>query len=327
MLNFSHAGIANPLAHFGRLCVLLLPLTFIFITGCDALKPTAVETEDFEKFDLEVYPTARAIVDLATAPNGPFVAMNALIFKEQATGEKYTGLTGREAYLLYGEGLIDDQQELNSRLIWSGSVLQQFRGVSDPMFEEIGLLEYSSPNSLLKFMTNAGDAPDARSAGLLGQWNIFAPTLEESGVEPSDAASTDLPSLEEISTLTGLNQQQLELILQHPADTPLYIIELYRFADETGEIFTSYLDALKAAQPNYGGTLVWRGSMEFFILGASSPEFQEMIVSGYPSAEDYLLTLIDDTVLAEQDSLNDGLSLHWAYTSIKGGFDQFFNQE
>lgn len=306
---------AAPTKTLKHSLVLILFSTLFFISGCDAPKPTPVATTDFDNFELEVYPSPSAIIDLVKAPSQPFVAMNAMIYKDQATGDKYAGLTGREAYLIYAEGVIEDQQALESRMIWVGNITAQFRGFSDPVFEDLALLEYSSPASLLKFMTSPGEAPDARSAGLLGQWNLFAPTLAESGEDPTEVLIPELPSTEELSTLTDLSQAQIELILASPSDAPVFIIDMYRYADDTGEIYSSYHRALTNAQVNYGGTLVWHGDLEFFFLGDATPAFHSMTVSGYPSAEAYLLTLIDPEVLAEQSALTNGLSIHWSYTA------------
>jgi len=87
--------------------------------------------------------------------------------ERSTAGEGFEGLTGAEAYAIYTEGLIDAQMALGSRLIWSGSVQAQVVGVSEPLFQTMALLEYASPQVFLGFAQQPGDAPEARSAGLL----------------------------------------------------------------------------------------------------------------------------------------------------------------
>ena len=71
---------------FFFLCV----MTLIGLTaGCGNSEPTQVDASDFESFEISTLPTPSGIINLNKRDAEPVVALNALVFKEEATGEKY----------------------------------------------------------------------------------------------------------------------------------------------------------------------------------------------------------------------------------------------
>jgi hypothetical protein len=152
-------------------------LLLFLLTSCADVD---VPSDDLQSFKISQAPSATGLANLIITGEQPLVAVNALIFKEWATGDKFKGLTGREAYSLYGEGLVEVQTSLETRSIWVGRVENQIEGSSDAIFDLFALIAYRSANSFLTYMARgAGDAPDARSAGLLGQWLICSTTFNE----------------------------------------------------------------------------------------------------------------------------------------------------
>ena len=65
----------------------------------------------------------------------------------------------------------------------------------------------------------------------------------------------------------GLSTAQVGRVLDGPADEPVYIVELLRFADDTGDLYRPYAETLTAATESNGGRVVWRGSLDHFVLG------------------------------------------------------------
>ncbi len=298
---------------FYFLCVMtLIGLT----TGCGNSDPLQVDVSDFESFEISTLPTLSGLIALNKRAAEPVVALNALVFKEEATGDKYAGLTGEEAYNIYVEGLVDAQKDIGSRMIWAGRVQSQFLGSSDPAFESIALLEYATPQSFLSFMAEPGEAPDAREAGLLGQWNVLSATAEESGQAAVEVVLEVLPSMEELVAKTGLSAEKITELLATPTDDALYIVEMMNFSDGDGATYRPYQNALVDVSANYGGALVWRGVMDNFLIGDSYPKLDEMAVTTFHSAAAYLQALIDPKVLEAADAKAAGLNIHWAYTAL-----------
>jgi len=122
------------------------------------------EDTELESYELAVVPDLSVLSELGERPVERFVMVNMLVFKDMATGEGFEGLTGREAYRLYGEGLREAQMAIDSRLIWLGDVQAQVVGTSDPVFQSMALLEYASPTAFLGFASQPGENPEARTA-------------------------------------------------------------------------------------------------------------------------------------------------------------------
>ena len=102
------------------------------------------EDSALDVYEIEVLRELSALQSVTARPDERFVMVNMLVFKDTATGEGFEGLTGREAYGMYVDGLREAQMAIDSRLIWSATVQAQVVGTSDPVFEEMALLEYAS---------------------------------------------------------------------------------------------------------------------------------------------------------------------------------------
>ena len=96
------------------------------------------------------------------------------------------------------------------------------------------------------------------------------------------------------------------------APEPVFIVQL-RFAGDAGEAYQPYRDALAPVVEEHGGWPVWRGAYDSFVMGESSPNFQEMVVTGYTSRASYLSVLADARVIEASKARIDGLELHWIY--------------
>lgn len=270
-------------------------------------------------FSVDVLPDLSALSAVTERPDAPFVMINLLAFRAMAVGEDFEGLTGAEAYALYAEGVQDAQQALGSRLIWTGVDAAHVVGVSDPSFQAFALAEYASPASFLAFSVDPGDNPDARSAGLLGQWLIPSTTLEEgdpSAITPASARPDDADLAR-----SGLDDAQRARLSALSNVAPVFVVELLRFEDETGEAAAPWRDAWRSAITDQGGTVLWRGTMEKWVLGTAEPAFHELQVSAFPSAQAVGAALADGSVVDASDARTEGLANHWLYlTASDDGF-------
>ena len=137
---------------------------------------------------LDVLPSPLDLVRGLWRPHAPFVMVNLLVFKDEAT-KPYEGMTGREAYQKYVETVEKIQGPMGSKLLWNGDVTEQLVGDSEPRFEVAALLEYESPRAFAKFALTSDADTKARKAGLLGQW-LLACTMER--YEPAPPAGVGL---------------------------------------------------------------------------------------------------------------------------------------
>lgn len=273
------------------------------------------EDSTLDTFEIEVLPTPDVLQTVLGRPDERFVMVNMLTFKDMATGEGFDTLTGREAYQLYVDGLQEAQMMIDSRLIWSGNVEAQVVGSSTPVFQSIALLEYASPMAFLGFATMPGDNPEARTAGLEGQWLVASTTLEEGDAGSTNGTPDELPDIATLVETTGLSAEQIGRVLKGPADQPVFIVELLRFTDGDRTTYAQYEAGIAPVLTERGARLVWRGSYDGFILGNAEPAFDEQTVTEYPNRAAYLLTLADPRVATVSSARADGLATHWIYTA------------
>ena len=287
-------------------------LLLFLLTSCADVD---VPSDDLQSFKISQTPSATGLANLIITGEQPLVAVNALKFKEWATGNKFKGLTGREAYSLYGEGLVEVQTSLETRSIWVGRVENQIEGSSDAIFDKFALIAYRSANSFLTYMARgAGDAPDARSAGLLGQWLICSTTFNEPELQSSTPSmSSTLPAKAQLVELTGFAENQVEALLSYPQNQPVDIVQFIKFTDSAGEQHLAYQDAITATLGKYGAQLIWRGALDFFLIGSSSPEFDEMTLTRFPSAKAFLQVYSDPELAEFKGNGTTGVSLRWSY--------------
>jgi len=287
-------------------------LLLFLLTSCADVD---VPSDDLQSFKISQTPSATGLANLIITGEQPLVAVNALKFKEWATGDKFKGLTGGEAYSLYGEGLVEVQTSLETRSIWVGRVENQIEGSSDAIFDKFALIAYRSANSFLTYMARgAGDAPDARRAGLLGQWLICSTTFNEPELQSSTPSmSSTLPAKAQLVELTGFAENQVEALLSYPQNQPVDIVQFIKFTDSAGEQHLAYQDAITATLGKYGAQLIWRGALDFFLIGSSSPEFDEMTLTRFPSAKAFLQVYSDPELAEFKGNGTTGVSLRWSY--------------
>lgn len=135
----------------------------------------------------QIVPKPEQMQELLQGPaDTPVVMVNLLRFKKEAS-EPDVGLTGQEAYQLYGAQMIQWVVSQGGRLIWSGRVDSLVIGDTEEHFDMVALVEYPSRQ---EFARIAGDPRVAeysvhRTAGLEMQW-LIATTA--TGIEGTDSA-------------------------------------------------------------------------------------------------------------------------------------------
>ena len=124
----------------------------------------------------QVMPTMeRAMAFFGGTEDGPFVMVNLLKFHERAQYEDGDrGLSGLEAYMLYGEGVRKLVEGLGGKIRYQGAVTGLMIGEVEELWDVVALAEYPS----LEAFRNMAMSPDMhaiehhRKAGLSGPLNI-----------------------------------------------------------------------------------------------------------------------------------------------------------
>jgi len=117
----------------------------------------------------------QAMAFFGGAEDGPFVMVNLLKFHDRAQYEDGDrGLTGQEAYMLYGEAVRTMVERLGGRVRYQGRVTDLMLGEVEELWDVVALAEYPS----LEAFRNMAMSPEMhaiehhRKAGLKGQLNI-----------------------------------------------------------------------------------------------------------------------------------------------------------
>lgn len=269
-------------------------------------------------YTLGMEPDPSSVVELLGQDIQPVVMVNLLRFREEAEGDGFAGMTGREAYDQYIAAISDTQDEIGSRLVWSADIDAQVVGASDPVFHTVALLEYVDVQAFAGFATVLpSEASDARTAGLEGQWLVAARTVSEDGGALGVGDGCGSWAVQQASTSTGLSVSQVERLFEGPDDDgPIGVVELFREGD-SGALDT-YLAATRTVQEERGARQRWSGELVQMVMGTAEPSFDLLVVSEYPSVACYLATLADPRVaaLAHQRAASE---LHWVYVASGDG--------
>lgn len=125
-----------------------------------------------------VMPTPAQIGALAaTAGEGPITMLNLLKFKAQAAyeGASEPPMSGREAYMRYGEEVQRLVAAVGGRVIFNGRVAAQAIGDVEDQWDAVALVEYPSAASFVSMAMSEPMQKIAhhRKAGLEGQLLIM----------------------------------------------------------------------------------------------------------------------------------------------------------
>lgn len=138
------------------------------------------------KVENEVQPTAaRAMAFFGSPEDGPYVMVNLLKFREKAqyADGSEPDLSGREAYMRYGDAVAELVRGLGGRVVYSGDVTGLLLGEVEELWDMVALAEYPSLAAFRKMaMSPEMHAIEHhRTAGLAGQLNIRTRARPESG--------------------------------------------------------------------------------------------------------------------------------------------------
>lgn len=121
-----------------------------------------------------LYPTPDRIADIAVDESDqPIVMLNLLKFRERAQypDGRDSDLSGRDAYMLYGDKMQELVEREGGRIVFSAEVMSLVIGTVDEMWDVAALVEYPSSSAFARIVTSPAVAAIGvhRAAGLAGQ--------------------------------------------------------------------------------------------------------------------------------------------------------------
>lgn len=120
-----------------------------------------------------LYPTQERIADLMRDDGKPIVMLNLLRFRAKAAyaDGRESGLSGREAYAVYGDAVKELVTRIGGRMLFTGSVKSLAIGSVGEMWDVVALVEYPSSAAFAKMAMSPELAEIGvhRAAGLEGQ--------------------------------------------------------------------------------------------------------------------------------------------------------------
>ena len=126
----------------------------------NSVRPNKIQMEGFLEGDID----------------SPITMLNLLKFKDKAQYEdgRVTNLTGKEAYSIYGQEVIEHLKKVGAKLIFQGRVSRLMLGEVEELWDSIALAKYPSRKAMLEMMMDSDyqKSEEHRSAGLKGQLNI-----------------------------------------------------------------------------------------------------------------------------------------------------------
>ena len=231
-------------------------------------------------YKIAALPKPRKMLGLLARPNAPVVMSNFLQFREKAKFRRFSGMTGEEAYSVYGESAIKAQSTMGSRMIWASENVEKIAGSGAPNFQAIAFLEYASPKSVLKFAIFADYDSRARSAGLEGQWLLASTTLEER-VEKSSSG--------------------------------VAMVEVFSIKAVSKNRNPDWYDAWKEVKLQTGGVIVWEGSADSQLIGYAAKTPSMIAVTQFPDIESRQNILATEAATSIRNLAAERLEDYMAY--------------
>jgi len=121
---------------------------------------------------MAIYPTPDGLQKLLEHPSDqPFVMVNLLRFKKRATAPD-EGLSGMDAYQLYGAKMRGIVERHGGRFLWMGRVDAVVIEDGAQSYDVVALVEYPSRKAFVQIATSAevNEIGVHRAAGLESQW-------------------------------------------------------------------------------------------------------------------------------------------------------------
>ncbi len=124
---------------------------------------------------------------------------------------------------------------------------------------------------------------------------------------------------------TGMAQtrpepEQIQRLLEGPADTPVVMVNLLRFKDRAdapdeglsgADAYRKYGEQMIEWVTSQGGRLIWTGRVDSMVIGDTNERFHTVALVEYPSREEFLRIAGDPRVAEFAVHRAAGLEMQW----------------
>ena len=129
------------------------------------------------EYNNALQPTPEQIEEtILSKEEGPIYMVNLLKFKERAeyADGRETSLTGREAYALYGQGVVETLTDVGGSIVFGGEVVGLLVGQVDELWDDVAIAMYPDGAAMAQMLSSPKYQAIHvhREAGLAGQLNI-----------------------------------------------------------------------------------------------------------------------------------------------------------
>ena len=114
--------------------------------------------------------------------------------------------------------------------------------------------------------------------------------------------------------------EQIQELLQGPADTPVVMVNLLRFKKDATEpdvgltgadAYTRYAEQMIVWVESQGGRLIWSGRVDSWVIGDTDEHFDVIAMMEYPSREAFTKIAGDPRVAEYSVHRTAGLEMQW----------------
>ncbi len=117
------------------------------------------------------------------------------------------------------------------------------------------------------------------------------------------------------------NKEQIEELMQGPADQPVVMVNLLKFkaradeseGDATGQVaYGRYAEQMRKVVESQGGRFIWAGRVDSKVIGEDGdPEFDVVALVEYPSRREFLEIAGSQKVREIGEHRSAGLEMQW----------------
>jgi uncharacterized protein (DUF1330 family) len=129
------------------------------------------------KVENKVMPNKKQMEEfLEEGHDEPIFMVNLLKFKDKAEypDKRETGLTGKEAYEIYGQEVVKHLEKVGGKPIFGSDVSRLMLGEVEELWDQVAIAMYPSRKAMLEMISDPDyiESAQHRVAGLAGQLNI-----------------------------------------------------------------------------------------------------------------------------------------------------------
>ena len=127
------------------------------------------------------------------------------------------------------------------------------------------------------------------------------------------------------------NKEQIEELLNGPADQPVVMVNLLKFKERADEsegdssgqqAYGRYAEQMRKVVESQGGRFIWAGRVDSKVIGEDGdPEFDVVALVEYPSRQKFLEIVGSQKVREIGEHRSAGLEMQWLIATTQAGIE------